>query len=44
VTERTKELERRNHELEQMNKVFVGRELRMAELKKRIRELEVDNS
>jgi len=40
VTERTKELERRNHELEEMNKVFVGRELRMAELKKRISELE----
>lgn len=33
-------LERRNHELEQMNKAFVGRELKMAELKKRIRELE----
>lgn len=40
VSERTKELERRNHELEEMNKVFVGRELRMAELKKRIMELE----
>ncbi len=38
--ERTKELERRNYELEQMNKVFVGRELRMDELKKKIRELE----
>jgi nitrate/nitrite-specific signal transduction histidine kinase len=40
VRERTKELERRNHELEQMLKAFVGRELRMAELKERIRELE----
>jgi DNA-binding response OmpR family regulator len=40
VKERTKELERRNYELEQMNRVFVGRELRMAELKERIRELE----
>jgi len=40
VRERTIELERRNYELEQMNKVFVGRELRMAELKERIRELE----
>jgi response regulator RpfG family c-di-GMP phosphodiesterase len=40
VRERTKELERRNHELEQMNKAFVGRELKMVELKKRIKELE----
>ncbi len=40
VRERTRELERRNHELEQMNKAFVGRELKMVELKERIRELE----
>lgn len=40
VQERTTELERRNHELEQMNKAFVGRELRMVELKERIKELE----
>ena len=40
VREHTKELERRNYELEQMNKAFVGRELRMVELKERIRELE----
>ncbi|MDD5286193.1 MAG: response regulator [Desulfuromonadaceae bacterium] len=40
VRERTKELERRNYELEQMNKVFVGRELRMVELKERIKVLE----
>jgi GAF domain-containing protein len=40
VRERTRELERRNHELEQLNKVFVGRELKMVELKKRIGELE----
>jgi len=40
VCERTKELERRNHELEQMNKAFVGRELRMVELKKRIEALQ----
>lgn len=40
VGERTKELERRNHELEQMNKAFVGRELKMVALKERIRELE----
>ncbi|MDD2853150.1 MAG: PocR ligand-binding domain-containing protein [Desulfuromonadaceae bacterium] len=33
-------LELRNRELEQMNKVFVGRELKMVELKERIRELE----
>lgn len=35
-------LEQRNRELEQMNKVFVGRELKMVELKKRIAELEGD--
>lgn len=40
VKERTQELERRNHELEEMNKAFVGRELRMVELKARIKELE----
>lgn len=40
VMERTRELERRNHELEEMNKVFVGRELRMMELKERIAEFE----
>jgi len=40
VRERTKELERRNYELEQMNKAFVGRELKMVELKERIKELE----
>lgn len=40
VRERTKELERRNYELEQMNKAFVGRELKMVELKERVKELE----
>jgi hypothetical protein len=40
VRERTKELERRNHELEEMNKAFVGRELKMVELKERIAKLE----
>jgi DNA-binding response OmpR family regulator len=47
VKERTQELEAKNAELkgknaelEQMNKLFVGRELRMIELKKRIKELE----
>jgi PAS domain S-box-containing protein len=42
VTERTAELEEKNKELEHMNRVFVGRELRMAELKKQIAELEKD--
>ncbi|WP_284694443.1 hypothetical protein [Geomonas sp. Red32] len=33
------ELEQKNRELEEFNKLFVGRELRMVELKERIREL-----
>lgn len=40
VGERTAELEAKYAELERMNKLFVGRELRMVELKERIRELE----
>jgi PAS domain S-box-containing protein len=40
VKERTAELEKRNRDLEQMNKAFVGRELRMVELKEKIKELE----
>ncbi len=36
VKERTKELEVKNTELERMNKLMVGRELRMIELKKEI--------
>ncbi|GFO55724.1 hypothetical protein GMSM_27310 [Geomonas sp. Red276] len=40
VRERTAELEQSNGELARMNKLFVGRELRMVELKARIRELE----
>lgn len=40
VKERTAELEQKNKELERMNKLFVGRELRMVELKARIKELE----
>jgi len=40
VKERTAELEEKNEELARMNKIFVGRELRMLELKERIRELE----
>jgi len=40
VKERTAELEEKNEELYRMNRIFVGRELRMVELKERIRELE----
>jgi GAF domain-containing protein len=40
VKERTAELEKKNAELEKFNKVFVGRELRMIELKKQIAQLE----
>jgi len=40
VKERTTELQVKNSELERMNKIFVGRELRMVELKERIRALE----
>jgi PAS domain-containing protein len=40
VRERTAELEGKNAELERTNRLFVGRELRMVELKERIRELE----
>lgn len=42
LSARTKDLERRNHELEQMNKAFVGRELMMVELKEKIRKLELE--
>ena len=40
VQERTAALETKNKELETMLKVFVGRELRMAELKEKLRALE----
>ena len=40
MKERTAELAAKNVELERMNRIFVGRELRMVELKERIRELE----
>ncbi|MBC2699077.1 MAG: PAS domain S-box protein [ANME-2 cluster archaeon] len=42
VHDRTVELEKKNAELERMNKLFIGREIRMAELKKQIVELEKD--
>jgi PAS domain S-box-containing protein len=41
VTERTAELSAKTDELERLNKVFVGRELRMRELKTRIAKLEL---
>jgi hypothetical protein len=40
VKDRTAELEEKNRELERLNRIFIGRELRMIELKERIRELE----
>jgi|GEM_PF-4385535 PAS domain S-box-containing protein len=40
VVERTAELQAMNAELERINRLFVGRELRMIELKERIRKLE----
>jgi len=40
VIERTAEIENKNAELEEINKFFVGREVRMVELKKQIAELE----
>ena len=40
VQERTAELEEKNRQLERLNRIFVGRELRMVELKEKIRELE----
>lgn len=41
VKERTKELQKKINELEKFQKITVGRELRMAELKKKIRELQL---
>ena len=43
VRERTEEIERKNAELERQNRLFVGRELKMIELKARIKELEKIN-
>ncbi len=42
VRDRTAELEFKNEELARMNKLFIGRELRMVELKERIRVLEAE--
>lgn len=44
VQERTAELEEKNAELERMNQLFVGRELRMVELKEKIRALEAPHA
>lgn len=44
VRERTAELEEKNAELHKMNRIFVGRELRMVELKEKIKELEKQQS
>jgi len=43
VKDRTMDLETKNAELARMNKMFVGREIRMAELKRKIDELENKN-
>jgi len=40
VKQRTVELEGKNKELNRMNNLFIGRELKMVELKKKIKELE----
>lgn len=40
VRDRTAELEAKNAELQRLNKIFIGRELRMVELKARIKALE----
>lgn len=42
VKERTAELKEKIAELERLNRIFVGRELRMVELKERIKQLERD--
>ena len=43
VKKRTQEVDIKNAELQRMNKLFVGRELRMKELKKIIKELKLKN-
>jgi len=42
VKERTAELEDKNAELEQINRLFVGRELRMVEMKDLVAKLEME--
>jgi nitrate/nitrite-specific signal transduction histidine kinase len=44
VAERTLELENKTKILERLNKVFVGRELKMKELKEQIKKLEQNNN
>jgi PAS domain S-box-containing protein len=44
VAERTLELENKSKILERLNKVFVGRELKMKELKEQIKKLEQNNN
>ena len=43
VEKRTEEVRLKNAELERMNKLFVGRELRMKELKKIIKDIQKKN-
>jgi hypothetical protein len=43
VKQRTQELSERNKELEKFYKLTIGRELRMAELKEKIKEIENKN-
>ncbi|OFX18938.1 MAG: hypothetical protein A2041_08595 [Bacteroidetes bacterium GWA2_31_9b] len=43
IQERTSELTKKNNELERMNKAFIGREMRIKELKEKIKELENKN-
>lgn len=43
IQERTRDLENKNSELERMNKAFIGREMRIKELKEKIKELENRN-
>ncbi len=43
VKERTQQIEDKNKTFKRMNKLFVGREMRMAELKNQIAELKKNN-
>ena len=44
IKKRTLELEEKNKKLDKLNKVFVGREIRMAELKKEIKKMKENNN